>query len=389
MFEVIEEHTNYVVLRDLDGDLVLYAKPNNSIYDARDPRLKEILKEPLKLEFWVDKDFILRNLYGPWEKLVLEVTTSCDNRCIYCIYNGSYKGERTHSNEFMKRDVAEKALHLYLQHNPKTPQISFWGGEPLVNFGLISYVVSRSRDLGLNPYFGITTNMNLASKYAEFIIRNLVLTTSLDGPKEIHDRFRKPINGKSSYENVMHAIEAIRNLSPQYVDDIIFSVVLSDPTRIGDVKDFFENLFPKNRLKISEVYRAQDHNFETYSDKRKYMESMQKLAFEFVDSKNPSNFLRALFGTALLISSRKLDNLQNNRIFPMGLCLPSHTIFVDTKGYLHPCQETSSIEIGNVDDGLDISKIVSNTFEYISKKQTLLKLLGCKDLPCMLCVSKR
>lgn len=279
-----------------------------------------------------------------------------------------YKGERTHSNDFMKTDIAEKAIQMYLQHTDETPKVSFWGGEPLINYKTISYVVSRFKELGLYPYFGITTNMNLVPRYADFIIKNLILTSSLDGPKEIHDRFRMSSNGTSSYENVMKGLDEIKKLSPEYVSKIIFSVVLSDPERIIDVKNFFENEFPMNRLRISEVYKARDYNFETYSNQDKYSQSMHKLAMEYVSSPNPSNFLKALFGTSIFILSKKLENLQSKKIFPSGLCLPSNNIFVDTKGYLHPCQETSPINIGNVDDGLDASKVISNTLEYVSQR---------------------
>ena len=70
--------------------------------------------------------------------LILQVTQQCNLRCKYCAYSGNYYN-RTHSSERMSFDTARKAIDFYLDRSDKMDDLSlsFYGGEPLLEFALI------------------------------------------------------------------------------------------------------------------------------------------------------------------------------------------------------------------------------------------------------------
>ena len=70
--------------------------------------------------------------------LILQVTQQCNLRCKYCAYSGNYYN-RSHTSERMDFETAQKAIDFYLARSDKADQlaVSFYGGEPLLEFELI------------------------------------------------------------------------------------------------------------------------------------------------------------------------------------------------------------------------------------------------------------
>ena len=124
----------------------------------------------------------------------------------------------------MSFDVAKRAIDYYLLHSKETKirYISFYGGEPLLNFNLIEKCAHYLRKKCSNIKFGLTTNGILLNKdVIAFLERNsFVITISLDGPKELHDKYRIDVNGQGSYD------KCYENFKKLYV-------AFSDPHRIN------------------------------------------------------------------------------------------------------------------------------------------------------------
>ena len=81
-------------------------------------------------------------LQNRMRQLILQVTQSCNLRCSYCTYSGSYN-HRTHSNNSMSVETAERAIDFFIKRTKDNKRIavSFFGGEPLLNLGLIKHCV--------------------------------------------------------------------------------------------------------------------------------------------------------------------------------------------------------------------------------------------------------
>ena len=145
---------------------------------------------------------------GVVKALCLHIAHTCNLNCSYCFASqGKYHGERA----VMSFEVGKRALDFLIEHSGtrRNLEVDFFGGEPLMNFqvvkDLVSYARSIEKEKGKNFRFTLTTNGVLVDddviEWANRECHNVVL--SLDGRKEIHDRFRVDYAGKGSWERIV------------------------------------------------------------------------------------------------------------------------------------------------------------------------------------------
>lgn len=142
------------------------------------------------------------------------VTLRCEHSCPYC----QVSRQSTDRSRFdMSEDTAERALGIALQSPGARIKIEFQGGEPLLNFPLIAKIVENAKVLA--PKAGKQTDFVIASNLAlltddilTFCKRNdILLSTSLDGPADLHNRNR-PRPGGNSYELAVKGIKAAQSV---------------------------------------------------------------------------------------------------------------------------------------------------------------------------------
>ena len=140
--------------------------------------------------------------------LCLHVAHTCNLNCSYCFASqGKYHGERA----LRSFEVGRRALDFLVENSGtrRNLEVDFFGGEPLMNWqvvkDLVAYARSIEKDAGKNFRFTLTTNgVLLDDEVTEFCNRemhNVVL--SLDGRKEVNDRFRVDVAGNGSYERIV------------------------------------------------------------------------------------------------------------------------------------------------------------------------------------------
>jgi len=149
-------------------------------------------------------DFPHPGVRGHADRLVLWLTRSCNLRCKYCFARG-LNAEPTR----MTSDTARRALELLLP--PRRPAtVAFFGGEPLLEWGLLTEVVECAKHVYRGPGrpgFEVTTNGTLldADKAAFLDREGFELIVSLDGPKDIHNRWRP-----DSYEATLSGLRLLK-----------------------------------------------------------------------------------------------------------------------------------------------------------------------------------
>ena len=145
---------------------------------------------------------------GVVKALCLHVAHTCNLNCSYCFASqGKYHGDRA----VMSFEVGKQALDFLIAHSGtrRNLEVDFFGGEPLMNFQvvkeLVAYARSMEKEKGKNFRFTLTTNGILVDddviEWANQACSNVVL--SLDGRKEIHDRFRVDYAGNGSWEKIV------------------------------------------------------------------------------------------------------------------------------------------------------------------------------------------
>ncbi len=145
---------------------------------------------------------------GIVKALCLHVAHTCNLNCAYCFASqGNYHGERA----VMSYEVGKQALDFLMDHSGTRHnlEVDFFGGEPLMNWqvvkDLVAYARSVEKERGKNFRFTLTTNGMLIDDdvidFANKEMHNVVL--SLDGRKEVHDRYRVDYAGKGSWETIV------------------------------------------------------------------------------------------------------------------------------------------------------------------------------------------
>lgn len=150
--------------------------------------------------------------------VALFIAQECNMACVYCYGQG---GEYT-DKSMMSSATAFKAVDWLMENSGdiESVNISFFGGEPLLNFPLIEKVVSYARlaagKRGKKITFALTTNASLLTdrRIAFLQKENISPIISFDGSAEIQDRQRPFTNGKASYGKVYANIQKLRKVFP-------------------------------------------------------------------------------------------------------------------------------------------------------------------------------
>ena len=145
---------------------------------------------------------------GVIKALCLHIAHTCNLNCSYCFASqGKYHGERA----LMSFEVGKRALDFLIENSGtrRNLEVDFFGGEPLMNFDVVKKLVEYARSIekenGKNFRFTLTTNGVLVDDdvidFANKEMSNVVL--SLDGRKEVHDRYRVDYQGRGSYDTIV------------------------------------------------------------------------------------------------------------------------------------------------------------------------------------------
>ena len=182
---------------------------------------------------------------GIIKALCLHVAHTCNLNCSYCFASqGKYQGGRA----IMSLDVAKRALDFLIENSGTRHnlEVDFFGGEPLMNFQMLKDLVAYARSIekqhNKNFRFTLTTNGMLIDDdvidFANKEMSNVVL--SLDGRKEVHDRFRVDYQGKGSWETIVPKFQKLvksRNGKNYYMRG---TFTHSNPDFLKDIEKMLE-----------------------------------------------------------------------------------------------------------------------------------------------------
>ena len=242
-----------------------------SKYGTSPDELKEIYDEITELKN--DGKLFVKDTYeemagelkertsGVVKALCLHVAHTCNLNCSYCFASqGKFHGERA----LMSFEVGKKAMDFLIQNSGSRHnlEVDFFGGEPLMNFEVVKQVVEYARSIenqyNKNFRFTLTTNGMLIDddviEYANKEMSNVVL--SLDGRKEVHDRFRKDYAGNGSWEKIVPKFQKLvqkRNGKNYYIRGTFTHL---NPDFLNDIKVMLKLGF--SELSMEPVVCAKD-----------------------------------------------------------------------------------------------------------------------------------
>ena len=228
---------------------------------------------------------------------IFVVSLRCEHSCSYC--QVSRKSDDRIAFD-MTLETADKALALVFRSPSPSIKIEFQGGEPLLNFPLIQYIVERAEASNLserrNLQFVITTNLALINEeILEFCrVHDILISTSLDGPSDLHNANR-PRPGNDSYERTIEGILRARSVLGRNCVSALMTTTKLSLGRVRDIVDeyvaqgfggiFLRPMSPYGFAVKTKSFKAYDVNewLEFYFEGLDYILSLNRSSFAFTE----------------------------------------------------------------------------------------------------------
>jgi len=259
--------------------------------------------------------------------VTLDINDFCNMKCSYC-------WEQQQKNR-LDRNTAEiicdRLVSNFNRHKKSSAlRINFFGGEPLIDWLIIKFVINNLKDR-IPTWFGITTNATLITDeiIEEFKSCSMNVMVSLDGKKKRHDASRKFIGGKPTYERVVQSLRKIQEANLPY--EVRMTVLPKHAKYLAeDITHLVEDLgirqiapVPVYDRKWSEKQLKDFENAikDTYDLYVKYH-------FDYKDKVYIKYFEDFLY--------KDLD--VNHKLSPCGFG-SMLSISIDTKGNIYPCHQ--------------------------------------------------
>jgi uncharacterized protein len=295
------------------------------------------------------------------DQILLEVTQKCNLDCGYCIYGKYYEYDKTRKNKNLDVKIAKTLLDHILEIKIKNDvfnniTISFYGGEPLLNFSFIEeivlYLKENYENMGFVFEYSMTTNgVFLLDKHKYLIENNFRLSVSLDG-NTTNNQFRIFKNGNNSFHEVYNNLKFLSINFPEYFrDNVSILTVFHKLNDLGSLLLYFKEEFGKTPH-ISSIQTAgvkdtvkQDffNTFFIQSDesKKDSLETILELKTKHPVFKR----IKDILSKEIDIVSTDFNSFINGRKktsnthLPAGTCSPFELrLFLTVEGWILPCE---------------------------------------------------
>ena len=183
-------------------------------------------------------------------------TLRCNSSCIYC--QVARKNMDDHSAD-MTKETAKNIVKTIFESPSPCIKIEFQGGDPSTDFDMVKYIIEEAEWQNLfkkkHLDFIICTNLTLLDEsMVKYLIKHKCeISTSLDGPKDIHDKNR-PLQDKSlDHHKIFEKnLNMIKNISGQ--GNCVSALMTTSKYSLGRFKDIideyvrlgFRNIFLRN-----------------------------------------------------------------------------------------------------------------------------------------------
>ena len=212
------------------------------------------------------------------------VGAECNLGCSYCYYQDKVRLYDEHS--YLSMDCLEKVIKEYIGINASEQIVFDWhGGEPLLlGLDYFKKIVEIQRKYRGNKhiYNTIQTNATLlnADSAAFFKENNFLVGVSIDGPQDIHDKFRKDKGGNPTFLKVMRGVELLHRYAVDF--NTLTTISKAGEGRGLEVYSFLKNI-GGHYMQFMPVYEYVDskNNIASPDDKQSALASWSVSPIEY------------------------------------------------------------------------------------------------------------
>ena len=149
-------------------------------------------------------------LFDPTSLHIFVVTNVCNMHCVYCQAQSNMQKSRGN----MSPETAQKAVDIALSSNAGHLTFEFQGGEPLINYDVIKFIIEYSEEKCRSKTieYNLVSNLTLLTdEMLEFFKEHhVMISTSVDGDKAVHNKNRPYSGGRGTYDDVTAKLKAVQ-----------------------------------------------------------------------------------------------------------------------------------------------------------------------------------
>ena len=207
-------------------------------------------------------------------------TLRCNSSCIYC--QVARKNMDDHSAD-MTKETAKNIVKTIFESPSPCIKIEFQGGDPSTDFEMVKYIIEEAEWQNLFKKkeldFIICTNLTLLKEdMVKYLIKHKCeISTSLDGPKDIHDQNRplqdKTLDHHKIFEENLTMIKKVSGRT-----NCVSALMTTSKYSLGRFKDIIDEYV---RLGFTNIFLR---NLNPYGFAKQYKEKIAYPVEDFIDN---------------------------------------------------------------------------------------------------------
>jgi len=301
---------------------------------------------------------------GKRKCVIFELTQQCNLRCDYCVYSGNYGNMRRHCQKAMSWDDLKLGLDRFSYDSRKLAacEISFYGGETMLEFDLLKQAIAYSRGHfpGRTLSFSVSTNgVLLTPERMQWLKDNpdVSVMITVNGP--FHDQWRHHADGTGSLSSILKNLEwAKANLPGVWKRQIDFICNIASLNQVNPMREFYQRVIGKCPKIITRIERDRGNDYiRELLGEENDNGIKQKLFAEYL--RTGDDFLHVLFGIPL-------SEIHDRKLFPAEApgvsrsCIPFlNRMFVSADGRIDFCERVGKLAFGTLKGGIDDAAVAA------------------------------
>lgn len=317
--------------------------------------------------------------------LIKPASANCNMDCKYCFYKCLSSHREEYSKGFMKEETLETLVREAIAYADGSLTFAFQGGEPtLAGLDFFQKAVELQQKYNnkkLQIENTIQTNgLLIDEKWARFLGEHRFLVgLSLDGPKKMHDRYRKDAGGQDTFARIMHSVQLLEQYQ---VDYNVVTVVTNDTAKQAS---FLYKFWKRNHYPFVQ--------FIPCMDEIKRQDGTQERSIYAVEPEQYGKFLCELFDLwyADFAAGETMDIRMFSNLAQMAAGYPAEEcgmngccncyFVVEGDGSVYPCDFYCMDEwkLGTVNDGFVQMKTSEKAKAFVEASRPVCA--ACQECP--------
>ncbi len=349
-----QDFKNLIQRKELNTELKQELIQKGFIYEGNE----EIFASNQAMKLRRAKEYLL----VPTTLHIFVVSKNCNFNCIYCQAGNLNQKE----NYNMSKETAKKAVDIAMESPSRYLTFEFQGGEPLMNFETIRYIIEYSKSISDRKYieYNLVSNLTLLTdEMIEFFIDNKVtICTSIDGDKELQNKNR-PYKNADSYQETINKIKKLKE--KQITVNAIETTTKYSLNKYKEIVDEYielglESIFIRPLTKLGKA----DNNWNNIGYEAEEFLEFYKKALDYIIEKNKQGIFLSEGHSNIFLKKILLNQPVNYMELrsPCGGAIGQLAYYYD--GNIYTCDEGRMLsEMG--DDSFKLGNVYKNTYKEL------------------------